>query len=280
MADIGELDDLNDADEADDDKCPFCYEAPHAFASRKRAPTTVVHSVPRTLACVMLPVTGVWRHTTAKHHLISAMQCYARVRRLVRMASSIGYDVNQPPNGIGLPTVANNIAYPVDLTYPVGALGTQKFGLFDDDDKEVIAFAVMEQAGAQWHVGHHAFNVDIPDDWADESDDNFAGHEVSYDERVIELLMDLADSWIDKCEDAADQSGNLKLDVDQVSEYIRDHLNMFAGDEPWHSSPFFVSRQAFEFASRKYDERPDSDDEDDEDDDPPAGHVKKKAKVG
>ena len=277
MPDIGELvDEPNQEDKDNNANCPFCYEASHPFESRQAAPTAVVKSKPDQLKCAMLAVGGPWPHTTAKHHLISAMQCYARVRRLARMGSSIGYDINAPPNGIGLPTVANNITYREDLTSAAGG-ARKKFGKFADPGKRVIAFAVMEQAGAQWHVGHHAVTVEIPEDWADEVDEEDVGHEVSYDESVIKLLLDLTETWVDRCADMDDESENLKADLNQVSDAIEVKLNQFNGDEPWMSSPFFVSRLAFDFAVEKHDGEDEEEEEEEEEDDP---KPKKKLKVG
>ena len=247
MTQLGELVMVGLADEVNDDKCPFCYKARHAFPTLQAEPTAKVVSKPGQLACAMLPVGAVWSHTTAKHHLISAMQCYARVRRLVRMASMVKYDINDPPNGLALPTVANNIRY------TVGGVEPQKFGAFDDGDKQKIAFGVMEQAKAQWHVGHHAFTIDIPDDWAEEDDKNTQGHEVSYDESVISLLLKIMDAWVagKLCEKPDDQSDKLKADMDAISKKIKAKLDMFATSEPKNSDPFFVSRLAFDFAKAK-----------------------------
>ena len=254
-------------DEQSDDKCPFCYKAVHAFPTKKEEPTAEVESKPSQLKCAMLlPRVGGWKHATAKHHLISAMQCYARVRRLVRMASLVGYDVNDPPNGIGLPTVANNIKYSL-------AGGTlQKFGAFEPQGKKQIAFGVMEQAKAQWHVGHHAFTVEIPDDWAEERNKSDSGHTVSYDESVIKLLLKLMDAWIALpiCEEEEDKSSKLKADMDAISAEIRTKLNMFSSANPSASFPFFVSRLAFEFAV----DRSPTPSPEETSDDPPSGPSK------
>jgi hypothetical protein len=181
------------------------------------------------------------------------------------MATMVGYDVNDPPNGIPLPTVANNI------THTVGGVGPQKFGKFGPVQKQQIAFAVMKQAGAQWHVGHHAFDIEFPDDWADEIDETFIGHTVSYDEAVIQELLKLMDAWVDAqfCAEPDDKSSSLKADLDQLSKDIRDKLDMFGAGKPKQSAPYFVSMLAFEYADEA---GPPSED----DDDNPA--PKKKAK--
>lgn len=270
MTQLGELAAVGLVDEASDDKCPFCYKKRHDFESKKSNPNPKVVSKPAQLKCAPLPVLGTWTHTTAKHHLISAMQCYARVRRLVRMASLVDYDINDPPNGIGLPTVANNIKYA-----PHGG-ALQKFGAFNDADKRLIAFSVMRQSGAQWHVGHHAFQVEIPDNWAEELDESAGGHFASYDESVIVLLLKIMDNWAANgiCDDLEDKSSKLIEDMDSISAEIRSKLNMFGGPAPLQSWPFFVSNLAFQYAVESQTPL-----EDEGEDDPAPVQVSKKAKT-
>ncbi len=267
MTQIGELVMVNAIDEAADDKCPFCHKAPHEFASAKKAADAKVSSKPDQLACVPLPVLGSWSHTTAKHHLISAIQCYAKIRRLVRMASMTGYDINDPPNGIALPTVANNIRYDLDGS------GPRKFGAYGPADKQRIAFAVMDQARAQWHVGHHGVEIEIPADWAEELDSDFVGHTISYDTTVIEELLAIHDAWLERkwCEDEEDRSEDIKGQLDQLSGRIRAKLGMFALGQPAASYPFFVSHVAFEYANRDVTRKRSVDDGSD----PPPKRVKK-----
>ena len=241
---VGELAEMNKADVKNDDNCPFCYKKPHPYESKQKPKTTVV-SKPKQLGCTSLPVIGGTPYTTAKHHLISAKQCYAKVRRLVRMASSIGYDINDPPNGISLPTVANNIRY------TVGTKTDQKYGKLDGDEKRTVAFSVMAASKAQWHVGHHAVEVEILEGWADEEENVkwSRGHLVQYDRAVILLLMELTDKWAKEgpCETDDKQKG-LKTDLDAKSKFIKDHLDEFKGAEPRLSSPYFVSQLAADYA--------------------------------
>lgn len=258
MTQIGELALVNTVDETNDDKCPFCYKARHKFPSAKKKASSKVTSKPGQLKCPTLVPAGPWPHTTAKHHLISAIQCYAKVRRLVRMATMVGYDINDPPNGIALPTVANNIRY----SLRGGA--KMKFGAFGPAEKKEIAFEVMAQAKAQWHVGHHGFEIDIPQDWGDELDDDYVGHTISYDTTVIEELLAILDAWVAAkwCEEEEDKSDKIKKEMDQLSDRIRAKLDMFATEMPASSLPFFVSRQAFDYANEGMKRRRDDDDED------------------
>jgi A nuclease family of the HNH/ENDO VII superfamily with conserved AHH len=239
------------ADEEVGDNCPFCYKKKHDFPSKKFPPDVKVVSKPKDLGCSPLPVTGEWRHTTAAHHLISAKQCYAKVRRLVRMASMVGYDINNPNNGISLPTVANNITYSLHGSPP------KKYGRFTPDEKRQIAFGVMDQAKAQWHVGHHAVTVEIPEDWADEVDTSLIGHTVSYDEAVIKELLALLDEWAKEewCEAPEDQSESIKSELDELSDSIHSCLDQFGTGQPRASTPFFVSELAHAFANASPSER-------------------------
>lgn len=255
MTEIGEVVAVSLADKDNyDDKCPFCYEAPHDFQTKKAKPNPVVESIPEQLGCADLPVTGTWIHTTAKHHLISAKQCYAKLRRLVRMASMVEYDINHKNNGIALPTIAKNIKF------TVGGVGPKNYGSFGDAGKQEIAFGVMSQAKAQWHVGHHAVSVDIPaDDDGGEDDDSTMGHSVSYDESVVKELLKLMDAWVEAgwCAEDEDKSNSLIKDMDNISANIKAKLNMFAVDQPKESYPYFVSRMAHAYAyAQEQDDEP------------------------
>ncbi len=252
MTELGELVSVNLIDASEDDKCPFCYEAKHDFPSAKKKSSDKVKSIPKDLSVeVARRNEGDYPYTTAMHHLISALQCYGRLRRLVRMGSMIDYDINNPNNGIGLPTTHWRLKY----NY---AGFKQKFGDFTDiNQKRHISFTLMNELKAQWHVGHHAFDVETPNNWdvwkedgSNESSGEDRGHLVSYDTSIIIKLLAMMDSWISGgfCKDDEDNSDKLKADMDQLSSDIKDKLDMFGQNTPWKSSPLFVSRFAYEFA--------------------------------
>jgi hypothetical protein len=253
MTEIGEMIAiLNEAEDKYKNACPFCHKTPiHDFPSKKAKPITTVESIPADLKCKPLEVKGPHDYTTAAHHLISAKQCYAKLRRLVRMGSMVGYDINAPKNGISLPTVANN------LTYTLNGKKPRKFGALDPDEQNAVAFAVMDKAEAQWHVGHHAVKIAVGDSEgegdADEDDEALKGHVVSYDETVIRELLKLLDAWASSnlCEQPEDKSDKLVNDMNEISDDIRDHLNKFATPSPIDSYPYFVSRRAHEYALKK-----------------------------
>ncbi|WP_164007479.1 AHH domain-containing protein [Pyxidicoccus trucidator] len=244
MPEIGELADINAEDAANDDKCPFCYKKAHAFDDKAAEPDPQVKSKPRNLRCNVVPGGAAGSHTTAQHHLISAKQCYERVRRLVRMASMVGYDINAPANGIGLPTIWNPYK-------------GKKYADLDDKEKQRVANNVMKQTGAQWHVGHHAFEVAIPDNWHDdaEADDQEQPHLASYDTEVINQLLALLQNWLDTppCGDEENHKGLIK-DLNALSDVIKEKLQHFATPMPWYSAPYFVSDRAFRYAGTEFDE--------------------------
>jgi hypothetical protein len=251
---LAELAALNVIDVEEDDKCPFCYKKPKGHATKKK-PSEIndkVKSIPSGLGIdVETRKTGDRPYTTAAHHLISAMQCYKQVRTLVRMGNMVGYDINAKPNGIGLPTTHWTLKYPQR-----GA--RVKYGDLDEPEgKKEVAFDLMKELGAQWHVGHHAFEVVVRkkdlESWketgADEKDEEDAPHETSYDVEVINLLLNLLKSMpSDLCEDPK-KDDKFKEDMDAISKEIRTKLEKFKkGSNPVDSTPFFVSMRAYEYS--------------------------------
>lgn len=236
---------LNIADKKE--KCPFCpnKNLDQCKTKKEEKLDTKVVSKPNQLACSPLVSKGEYQYTTAKHHLISAKQCYAKLKRLVRMGALVKYDINDPPNGIPLPTVANN------LRYTVGSSVKLKYGKLSAAEKKIVAFGVMATEKAQWHVGHHAVQVELAEGWAnEESDDAWGrGHLVSYDTEVIKRLIKLLASFKEKddCEEKK-KPEKFKQKMDQLSAAIKAKLNAFKTPAPSGSSPFFVSQLAADFA--------------------------------
>jgi hypothetical protein len=234
----------------DDDKCPFCTDkALGACPAKKQEPVKEVVSKPDQLACGRLSPQASCPHsyTTAQHHLISAKQCYAKIKPCVRMGSMAGYDINDPPNGIALPTVANN------LLYTVGDSTEQKYGKLSDAEKQEVAFAVMGSEKAQWHVGHHAVTVELLEHWSDEEEDApwRRGHYVSYDTEVIAQLLKILSKYqpTEECDEK--KPDKFKSDMDELSGNIKGKLNEFKGLDPSGSSPFFVSQLAATYAKSR-----------------------------
>jgi hypothetical protein len=249
------VDIANAADLAKDDQCPFCHKQPIGHATKKpKKVNDKVTSVPSALKCdIKRRGDGEYPYTTAQHHLISAMQCYAKIRRLVRMGNMVGYDINNPTNGIGLPTTHPSLTY--------SELGVKKkYGDLDDPDgKRSVSFALMKELKAQWHVGHHAFEITVSgkdiDSWMDEGADEKDGadyaHETQYDVLIIGRLFNLVKSIPPTMCEEPRRDDDLKQQMDKISNEIREHLDKFNeknGAKPAQSSPFFVSMRAYEYS--------------------------------
>lgn len=257
---VNELATANEIEKGKNEKCPFCHvkELGHATNKKPEIVNDKVTSIPANLNCN----TSSWHsgkntkrkngnlpYTMAQHHLISAMQCYAQVRRIVRMGNLVGYDINNPINGIGLPTTHYTLKYRED--------GKEtKYGDLSDQGKQGVAFSLMEELGAQWHVGHHAFAVTVPktdvDTWqnegSDEKNQEDYPHETEYDVLIIEALFNLSKGFeITFCEDPK-RDNKFKEAMNNISKNIKRHLEAFKTTDPTASSPFFVSRMAYDYS--------------------------------
>jgi hypothetical protein len=245
MAELGELTDANLADVADSDKCPFCGNAPHGFGdNKKKKPSLDVKSIPSDLGCSSIPGAGKGKHTTAAHHLICAIQCYKQVRRLVRMGSLVGYNINSSPNGMPLPTVCN----PYKGKNFSKLSDKKKNGISEQDE---IAFERMDATQAQWHVGHHSFEITIEDyDVSEGGDDSEYLHLTSYDNEVIRLLLRVTTLFQEDelCEEKEGNGDEFIAQMDNISEFIKAQLEKFKTTNPYASGPFFVSDRAQQYA--------------------------------
>lgn len=245
MTQIGELIAISNI--ADDKvKCPFCPDKTLDDCKSKEDEKLdlKVVSKPNQLNCPRLSPKGNFDYTTAKHHLISAKQCYAKLKRLVRMGALAKYDINDPPNGIALPTVANN------LRYTVGTANKQKYGKLKPTEKKTVAFSVMKSEGAQWHVGHHAVTIELHENWANEEENKSwsRGHNTSYDSEVIAKLLDLLALFEPEGHCDEEKPENFKKEMDDLSAEIKTKLEKFKTSRPGDSSPFFVSQLAADYA--------------------------------
>ncbi len=254
MTDIGEI--VAAANIADEkEKCPFCpNKNMDDCKAKKNDVVKKVVSKPSQLGCKPLVSKGDFSYTTARHHLISAKQCYAKLKRCVRMGSMAEYDINNPPNGIALPTVANN------LRYTVGSAINKKYGQLSASEKKKVSFSIMKTEKAQWHVGHHAVTVEICENWADEEEDTpwRRGHLASYDSEVVAQLLKILSKYdtLEPCDDT--KPNKYKSDMDALSTKIKKKLEKFKTNDPSASTPYFVSRLAYDFAVEAGDEEDES----------------------
>ena len=229
-----------DISKSPDEVCPWgCGKKPHDdYKSKKQSENTKIESKPDQLGCSDVPGGGEGKWTTAKHHLIPAKQCFAKVRRLARMAMSVGYDINDKKNGIGLPTIKNPYTYEGK---------TKNYGKFTKNEKKEIAFDVMDKTNMQWHVGHHRYKMGKyeecgPDD-EPSLDQGVIDHQ-TYDMEVIDRLIKEMCQWDEAkiCEEKdEDLSEEAKECMNRISKEIEDKLKAF---QYGNSKPYFVSELA------------------------------------
>ncbi len=224
----------------DADGCPFCFMPRHDSPTVGDAAAEPVTSLPAELGCEPLPGAGAGRYATARHHLIPALQCFARVPRLVRMASAVSFDINHHGNGMALPTVAG--PYLLDGEQTV-------FGELPEQRQVLIARYWMRELGLQWHDGNghldHPLEERAPTDMEDEGSLDHPGYDQVVIARLVRELVLLATAR--PCEDDEDRSPEIRKRLEDISDVeIRGRLMAFA--EPRASHPFFVSRSAWAFA--------------------------------
>lgn len=198
------------------DKCPICEKAPHKDAKKNEA-KSCLESKPKNLGCPKLSFSAVkhsdkGRCTTANHHLIPVNQCLGAFPRLKQMCRVAGYDVNNPDNGMALPTVKS---------------GSTKS----------LAYAVMEKLDLQWYVGHHAWKGDD-----DEATDRV--NHLAYDQLVKLKLRDLEAKIKKKGDDYCEpedgqRAKQVVTDLNALSKKIKGKI------EKWDKH--FVSRMSYDF---------------------------------
>ena len=173
------------------------------------------------------------------------------------MALSAGYDINDPSNGIPLPTVKNQYRLNKnDGSYPVenrqDATSAKNFGKLDDDEKITIRNHWMETLGAQWHVGNHHYEVNGENEEDPEgmSDEGAIDH-APYDIEVVKALIKEGRKLIkfNLCKTDEDHSETIKNIMNAISKDIKTKLNRFKNN-PKDSYPFYVSIAALNFANK------------------------------
>lgn len=278
MTEVAEMVSVSLANDVDvEEICPFCNEGEHPFPGKKNSkPDYEVVSDPSGLDPLPdIQKFGVdYPWSKARHHLISAKQCYAKLLPLVRMGKMLDYDINSNKNGIALPTISTK------TKYPVFGGGEDKYGAFNEDGKRNIAFTVMSRAKAQWHVGHHAVEIkEVTDQFGEEvQNEDDVGHRVSYDTTVVEYLLLVLYKFRkshDLCKEGDEDLSKQFIDeMNLKSDLIRKSLDKFGTAEPWNDENLYVSKLAFDYAGKcraghKFSE----------DDEPEAGNLRPKKKT-
>ena len=219
------------------DTCPICEKAPHPDRTTedKKKGKGCLQSIPKNLGCAPIPQNPILpNYATAAHHLIPANQCLKAFPRLSQMCNIVGYDVNNPSNGIPLPTCGQKSLN----AYTATTGKSTTYGKLDDDDKKKVAFMIMEGVNKQWHVGHHDWSMDY-------TTDN-ATHGENYNRLVKIKLRDLEKETIQD----GDEICNPKDDSESGSTLIAD-LNSLSGEiagqvASWKE--YFVSTMSYRFA--------------------------------
>lgn len=224
--------------EVTQDKCPICEKSPHPdrTTQQKKEGKGCLKSIPANLGCSPIPpLPDVPNYTTAAHHLIPANQCLKPQKRLSQMCDTVGYDVNNPANGLSLPTCGQQAfnSYRNDKGKHV------KYGDLSDGDKQNVAYAIMASLNMQWHVGHH--------DWVlmDLETDSYV-HVDNYDKLVKVKLRDLekdaqqAGDLICEPPDESESGSALISEMNALSAEIK------AGVMGWKT--FFVSAMSYRYA--------------------------------
>lgn len=206
-------------------KCPICEKAKHDTTQDKKQNKGCLDSRPQDLGCAPLPPDPTLpNYTTAAHHLIPANQCLKPFGRLSQMCKAVGYDVNNPVNGLSLPTVGQK-----SKNVYMG----KKYSKLSDADRENTSFQVMDGLDLQWHVGHH--------NW----DTSGLNHVENYDKLVKLKLRDL-EKKIKKnggsiCSPSKTEKGKEVItEMNSLSTTIKGKVLA------WKT--YFVSRFAYDFA--------------------------------
>jgi hypothetical protein len=230
MTQIGEAAEaLPDFFAGDGELCPCCLRPRHPSATLREAPATI-ESRPDRLGIDDLPGSGDGRYTTARHHLVPAKPCWARVDRLARIGAAVGFDINHAGNGEALPAPAASYR---------GDEGATSFDRLDRLQQARVARFWMRELGRQWH------------DQADTADESPLDHP-GYDQAVIaRLVRELALlTMAAPCRAEADRSEEIRARLEAISGEIRAKLDAFASD-PRASAPFFVSSAAAALAAEQ-----------------------------
>ncbi len=224
----------------DKEKCPFCGDPPHDFLGKDdEADIEKIKSDPSQLDCPdLVPKQHRGAYGRARHHLIPAIQCFKQLRQLATMAISVGYDINDPPNGISLPTVWNK--------YDINEKKQQKFGDLEGFEKDQIRYKVMNDLGLQWHVGNHHYNIPIDEDSTENMSDEGSLDHQSYDIVVVEKLLEIHDTATKASLCEKKKQKNIKYRLEKLSVEIEEKLKAFSN--PKDSDPYFVSYAALKFS--------------------------------
>jgi hypothetical protein len=219
--------------------CPICEKEAHPdrTTTDKKENKGCLKSKPANLGCTALPkMPHLPNYTTAAHHLIPAIQCLSKFPRLSQMCEVVGYNVNNAENGLSLPTCAQK-----NLNRYENSEGQQvKYGKLSNEDKQNVAFLIMEGTNFQWHVGHHNWTVPVDYDTDDEP------HPENYDKLVKVKLRDLEKEFAENGDEICKEEEGKESGKNVIQEMNALSLEIKGFVLTWDE--FFVSRLSNEFA--------------------------------
>jgi hypothetical protein len=165
------------------------------------------------------------------HHAISGNQCLKGdpVEKFIKAGDKVkydtGYSVNNPQNGIWLPSSAvGGKAWPTDPA--------KKF---------VLAKEAMDKFKRQFHLGHHNIAVDV-DGLDTESDENYK----EYVKRSLKKLHTVLSAWLVCPEKETDGKHIGNPQIHNALDHLSDHIIKKLKGTP-HQWTFFVSRHARDY---------------------------------
>lgn len=169
------------------------------------------------------------------HHILSTKDVYEqdKLRFVLKLANFYGYDVNEAYNCIILPSY-NSKAERAKTEFQVSFSKASNF------DKRSSKYYAMRMSGRQWHGGGHG------DDF--ENSQNISCYATEVTELVYQCMRKESKNH------CRIQEGCYEVDkkvfigrLHKALNYVREHLIAFDVN-PQKSLPFYVSRDAYEYA--------------------------------
>lgn len=165
----------------------------------------------------------------AAHHIIPGKQVFGLFPELVKLATAVGYDINNEQNGIYLMTKSE----------PIGGLA--------EEIKQELAYSAMGETGKQWHLGPHNYQMTGAElkEFAKTHDKKFE----NYVDEVFKLLERYQDLVKAKktCPMTPDRQKEFTEKLDKISADVAEKLTAFEVD-PQASFPYYVSKAAYRYA--------------------------------
>lgn len=169
------------------------------------------------------------------HHILSTKDVYEqdKLRFVLKMANFYQYDVNEAYNCIILP------AYNSKAERQKSELQVS-FGKSSDFDKRSSKYYAMRMSGRQWHGGGHGIDF--------ENSQNISCYVVEVTDLIYQCMKKEKKNHcrIDEKHYEADRKEFIER-LHKGLDYVREHLIEFDKD-PQKSLPFYVSRDAYEYA--------------------------------